>query len=396
MKAYLNNINWIKVIGMLLGAATLQVFLLQVYSGHFTVSGMGAYLGQIVTTNKAPAYWNLLLTFFAHQPLFSVVLLGLVMLACVVGLFFSSSPIYPLLSSALYASFWLSNLGSPGSWLFELLFPALFSLIVALAQWEIRQYSTSKSSWLGHKVLPSKNNIVSGVIAVILLLMFSYFNYLSKNGGENVIAVTALFSVLTALITYCSLSLDIRCSEIDHSLLQRVNRKYLFLIASTIGLMLIYQVNADISLNWFTSEGYKHLVDTYQKTSNAPEFVKSFLALSASISSTLAPTQFVFESLAALCLFVGIFRAPMYWLTTGLLGLLMVIEFGIPATWQPTPTSPVNWVWELMLPTLVLAICSVHATVEVFESKSIRQLIFGNQLFTEVSIATKALIAGSI
>ncbi|MCL9780784.1 hypothetical protein M9194_04940 [Vibrio sp. S4M6] len=393
MTTYFNRINWINIIGMLLGAATLQAFLLQLFSGHFTPLGLEHYFQQLVSSNKAPTYWNHLLIVLSHYSALTVIALVVLMIGSVIGLFFSSSPIYPLLSALLYTGFWLSNLGSPGAWIFELLFPALFSLILTIARWDMRLSSAKRPTWLGLKTLPCRNTTLNSIVAVVLLFVFSYFNILSKNGGEHLVIVTILFSLLSAVLVYFSLAFDHKREEPEYSLLARINRNYLFLMACTIGLMLIYQVNADISLHWFTSEGYKNLVDTYQKTSNAPEIVKSFLALSASISSTLAPTQFVFESLAALCLFMGIFRAPMYWLTTGLLALLMVIEFGIPATWPPTPTSPVNWVWELMLPTLVLVICSVHATVEFMQTKSLRKRLLGEQLFSEMPIAAKGFIS---
>ncbi|WP_298774282.1 hypothetical protein [uncultured Shewanella sp.] len=393
MKNYLHKVNWISVIGMLLASATLHLLLLQIYTHHFTVNGIKTYLSLLISTNKAPDIWNHLLTYLLHFPLLIIIVFTLVMLVSVLGLFFSSKPVFPLLTSALYGGLWLSNLGRAESWLFEFLLPSLFALIIAIAQWDQQLNSNTQSNWLGYKRLPTQNNKLNVFITVILLILLSYFNFLSQNGKEHVVAVTVLFSILTALATYTSLTLDNDRKELESSNLVRTQRTYLFLIASSIGLMLIYQVNEDIALNWFTSEGYQNLVKIFQKTSNAPEMIISFLAHSASISSILAPTQFIFESFAAFCLFIGVLRVPMYWLTSGLLGLLMLIEFGAPASWPPTPTSPVNWVWELMLPTFVLIICSIHATVEFLESKNLRQLILGNQLFSDMSLSTKALFS---
>ncbi|WP_395168556.1 hypothetical protein ACGP04_05880 [Piscirickettsia salmonis] len=392
MKQYINNVNWISVIALLLATTMLQLILQQLYLGNFTIVGFSSNLQQIIQSNKAPEVWNQFLMLLSHYSVVSLTVIFLLMLLTTIGLFFSSNPVYAFVMAMIFASFWISNLGRSSSWIFEFLFPSLFALVVSIAQWDIKNHFKKSNQQLGYKILPSHKKLVMILAVLIIFVIFYYFNYLSKNGGEHRLAVSLLFSIFSSLAIFISLYLDRLRPALQTEVVDFINNRYLVIMGSIIGLMLVYQVNADISLHWFTSEGYKNLVETYQKTSNAPEVVKSFLALSASMSSILAPIQFIFETLAAFCLFLGIFRIPMYWLTTGLLGLLMIIEFGVPAQWPPTPQSPVNWLWELMLPTSVLLICSVHASAQFFCTQSHRERWLGTQLFSELSLSTKTLV----
>ena len=178
----------------------------------------------------------------------------------------------------------------------------------------------------------------------------------------------------------------------SEKLLMKMNDNYLTIMASVIGVMLVFQVNADIALKWFTTEGYRNLVDTYRSTSNAPEIVKYFLQISSYEAPILYPIQFVFETFAAICLFLGIFRTPMYFLTTGLLALLMIIEFGVPPGWPPSNSGQVNWLWELMLPTLILLVCSIHNLTFFIKSGSLNEKFLGNKIMPSVDKRTKAML----
>ncbi|OAJ33106.1 hypothetical protein A0O36_02705 [Piscirickettsiaceae bacterium NZ-RLO1] len=88
MKQYINNVNWISVIALLLAATMLQLILQQLYLGHFTVVGFSSNLQQIIQNNKAPEVWNQFLRLLSHYAVVSLTVIFLLMLFTTVGLFF--------------------------------------------------------------------------------------------------------------------------------------------------------------------------------------------------------------------------------------------------------------------------------------------------------------------
>lgn len=357
---HLIAVNWVNVVSVMLGMANL----------HYALKLVG---------------FDYLTCAISHPDPVEPLILFIFMLVGV-GMIFCFHFVFSFVSAALFFWQWFMHMSSPDNWLFELLFPAFFSLIVGTAQ----TLQCTQTSFLGYKLGNNSNIFPRWSFSILLALLLGYFNYLSKNGGEDIIKISITYSLCTLVLTRLTLYLEKYRLSFNACHQEQANRSLFRLSSMLIGLMLIFQVNADLHLNWFSTEGYKNLIATYQQTTNAPFFVKDFLKLSREYASILAPSQFIFESLAAICLFCGIIRLPMYLLTAGLLGLLMIVEFGVPAAWPPTASSSVNWLWELLLPTGVLIAAFLFEAGEVLSGNmSWSEMCFGNQRYQAIARQVK-------
>ncbi|MCE3267913.1 MAG: hypothetical protein K0R49_165 [Burkholderiales bacterium] len=387
---YIDNVNYIGIISITLACVMLQLIMKQIFLGYFSSQGFSDFVTHLVQTNGSVKIWNLFLLFLANHSTIAIPVILALTFISVFGMFFFANIIFPLIMTIIFAAFWAS--ANADYWAFELVLPCLFALLVMLGQHGLYKNCSFKMN-LGYKLLPGNGKLLINLICILVIVAaLVYFSFLSKNGGEHSMLLSWLFPGISGIAILISLQFDKFRQVPDSGKIALANNTYLTIFAGVVGLMLVYQVQENEALNSFTLKGYKEVIDGFKATTNAPDIIKSGLTIASNDASILLPLQIVFEYLAAIFLFLGMFRTPIYWLTTGLLGMLMIIEFGAIGAVVPTPTSEVNWLWELLLPTTILFICSIHATSRFFTETGFKRKFLGYQIFSGISFNTKVHI----
>ena len=158
---------------------------------------------------------------------------------------------------------------------------------------------------------------------------------------------------------------------------ETMNDFFVSLLLYAIGAMLVFQVIDNYFIGWFTKDGYRNLVQTYSSdTHKTFGLTQYFLTVTANYSGSLYKVQAVVETIFAIGLCLRFFVFPILLGATGLIGLLTWIEFGVSPTWPPVPGGETNWLWELLLTTVVMIFCIVSKLNFLKKQYSLRAFIF--------------------
>ena len=252
---------------------------------------------------------------------------------------------------------------------------------------------------MGHTVFYSHSSqkfLINKFIALILCcVLFNYILSLST-------ATTVSFRHATTHITYTVGVLLILSYLLDY---YRQPAHVCFknqvligdLLTLSIGIMLVIQVYADIALDWFTPQGYSHLILAYAKTTQAPEWFKVILIWVLHHASIFRPIQFIVESSFALSLTVIVWRIPMLLGTSALLYALMLSELGVSATSVTTvlASTPRTWIWDFLFPATACLILACMRIGYVVNNKNIWRTFFSDRV-TLFSRFIFAALAGGL
>ncbi|WP_444957296.1 hypothetical protein [Microbulbifer sp. ZKSA002] len=387
--------TWLAIISLLLGAACIQLVIMRFFNGQMAPDVFASLLHQLVQTKGTPALVKSLASHLIPYSAFVTYTLHLVLLLA--GTLLILRVFIVLGATLMFFGFillWGLTYMGENSWYFEFLSPALFALILAVSIYKLHKDSqyNFRSRFLGAVIAPRVSLLTWGcAIVVASALLFGVF-VMSRNGGDYVFTVSALSSITIAILSIASKYLDKYRNTPPKQDSTPILGRWIDLFTFTIGVMLVFQIFEDGLLNWFTVEGYRGLINSYVEYGNTPYWYRGALAWVADHAEIFMPTQRVFETVAAICMVILVFRFPVVLLATGLFAILSFTEFGVTNAWPPAPGKPPAWVFELLLTTLVSFTCGLYYLLDAIAHKSWKHWILGPKIFDSISDFNKCFL----
>lgn len=402
--------RWVGLINQMLGLVYFSEWFVLLNNGFFSPHGFLARINEITVKSHVNYFNSMVLFVVSHVPQLSYI-------ACIIMFVIPTLMIlriyrYPVncIGSVIAVVYVLAHLTYPGTWLFEYFSPCLFLFITTYASYEEHKVMQPHSRIMGLHKPSLLLSCILMLIGVLISAVIYYFLWVSDAGGVHVHQVALEVSIsflilfiLSEVLNRSRMTLEDDSKQIQ-PLLSFIHYHTLDYMLLSIGLILICQVVMDQQLKWFTTLGYKNLINVYATFSHTPLFIRHFLQWSSAQAAWMSPLQHAVESaLAAGCVLL-LYRLPVSLGVFGLCALLAFSEFGVPATWPPVPHGETTWTWELLNITFVAGVIALyHGIILVtFEDKS--DFFSGEGVFSNLSlwkslsiiVAISVFIAGYI
>ena len=234
---------------------------------------------------------------------------------------------------------------------------------------------TKKQSFFGIKANFSDSYLRFSLLTFFLCIVLFYLSRLSLNGGSHNLSLSIIYVLVSYGLLQASYFLDNYRfpPSLSATSLEKNYGLFINWIIYVVGIMLIFQVLDNYHLGWFSEEGYRQLVTTYAQTTHKTfSITEHLLYMAANHSLILYQIQRVVEVAIAIGLCIRVLLAPMLLGATGLIVILTWVELGVSPTWPPVPGGETNWLWELLLTSLILIVCFFVKIKTLLKQNSIR------------------------
>lgn len=388
----LNDVNWLNIINMLLGAVLLSLYFKLNAANFFSTFELQLSTAEIVNSNYSFAWWNKLLVYTAvHSTPLLLQIMQFTLLVTALGLLLGVlNEICLVSASIIFLILFLSKQGMNTTWTFEYFMPLSVCCLATYGSWRslLDNFSVRKLCMGSEKF---KNSALVLHIIVIILCTVLYY------GAHHISTQLAIkqLSILTTI--FCATLLgNITLDKMRQAQHSDNNHTILNMMIVLIGIMLTFQVIEDLMLNWFTVSGYSQLANFYALQSSAPAWYRALLAQAANGSYIIMPIQYAVETCLGVFLITLVARAPALLVTAILCSILTIAEFGVPAVWPATVNTATTWTWELLFTSIMSVLLFLYAMGKFSLAQNAKARWLGDPIFVDSSLSKRALIALSI